>query len=198
MLQKLQQDQGSRSTEVFPNLRQSCQKGVCDKILFEACFCIFHDLVQNVLREVGGETGACGTAQRRSFGINTVAALLWPFPAYYRAKKVILHVACAESSQSRSEETVMMTSSWLEICRYTVFKLSAGAYFKYSSGGTPVLLFALGYGTEGKNDVGETYDFVLGDERALPAAATLGMVGMRVGGPLLPRFLLHCLAPVAE
>jgi hypothetical protein len=84
-----------------------------------------------------------------------------------------------------------------EECRYTVFKLSAGAYFKYSSGGTPVLLFALGYGTEGKNDVGETYDFVLGDEKALPAAATLGMVGMRVGGPPLhPSFstvqIWHC------
>jgi hypothetical protein len=76
-------------------------------------------------------------------------------------------------------------------CRYTVFKLSAGAYFKYSSGGTPVLLFALGYGTEGKNDVGETYDFVLGDDRALPVAAILGLLGMRVGGaPSSCRILL--------
>jgi hypothetical protein len=70
-------------------------------------------------------------------------------------------------------------------CRYTVYKLSSGAYFKYSSGGTPVLLFALGYGTEGKNDVGETYTFVMGDKEALPIAATLGMVGMRAGGVLL-------------
>jgi hypothetical protein len=69
-------------------------------------------------------------------------------------------------------------------CRYTVYKLSSGAYFKYSSGGTPVLLFALGYGTEGKNDVGETYTFVMGDKEALPIAATLGMVGMRAGGAL--------------
>lgn len=69
-------------------------------------------------------------------------------------------------------------------CRYTVYKLSSGAYFKYSSGGTPVLLYALGYGTEGKNDVGETYTFVMGDKAALPIAATLGMVGMRAGGAL--------------
>jgi hypothetical protein len=45
-----------------------------------------------------------------------------------------------------------------------------------------VLLFALGYGTEGKNDVGEQYTFVMGDKKALPVAATLGMVGMREGG----------------
>lgn len=45
-----------------------------------------------------------------------------------------------------------------------------------------MLLYALGYGTEGKNDVGETYTFVLGDKEALPIAATLGMKGMRVGG----------------
>jgi hypothetical protein len=66
--------------------------------------------------------------------------------------------------------------------RYTIYKLSAGAYFKYSSDGTPVLLFALGYGTEGKNDVGDTYTFVLGDRKALPVAATLGLVGLRTGG----------------
>ena len=67
-------------------------------------------------------------------------------------------------------------------CRYTVYKLAPGAYFKYSSGGTPVLLFALGYGTEGQKDVGDTYTCVLGDKTALPIAATLGLVGMRVGG----------------
>lgn len=72
--------------------------------------------------------------------------------------------------------------TWNVHCRYTVYKLSSGAYFKYSSGGTPVLLYALGYGTEGKNDVGETYTFVMGDKEALPIAATLGMVGMRAGG----------------
>lgn len=42
---------------------------------------------------------------------------------------------------------------------YTVYRLSSGAYFKYSSGGTPVLLFALGYGTEGKDDIGLAYRF---------------------------------------
>lgn len=76
--------------------------------------------------------------------------------------------------------------SWCNAFRYTVYKLSSGAYFKYSSGGTPVLLFALGYGTEGKNDVGDTYTFVMGDKEALPIAATLGMVGMRAGGALQP------------
>lgn len=45
-----------------------------------------------------------------------------------------------------------------------------------------MLLYALGYGTEGKNDVGETYSFVLGDKEALPIAATLGVKGMREGG----------------
>ena len=75
-----------------------------------------------------------------------------------------------------------MTTETGVTCRYTVYKLSSGAYFKYSSGGTPVLLYALGYGTEGKNDVGDTYTFVMGDKEALPIAATLGMVGMRAGG----------------
>lgn len=63
-----------------------------------------------------------------------------------------------------------------------MFRLASGAYFKYSSGGTPVLLYALGYGTEGKNDIGETYSFVLGDRTALPVAVTLGLIGLRVGG----------------
>lgn len=58
-----------------------------------------------------------------------------------------------------------------------------------------MLLYALGYGTEGKNDVGETYTFVLGDKEALPIAATLGMKGMRAGGtcPAFPALLLHSL-----
>ena len=67
---------------------------------------------------------------------------------------------------------------------YTVYKLASGAYFKYSSGGTPVLLFAKGYGTEGKDDVGDAYKLVLGDRTALPVAGTLGMMGMRAGGVL--------------
>ena len=53
-----------------------------------------------------------------------------------------------------------------------------------NAGGTPVLLYGLGYGFEGQNDVGETYDFILGDRLALPIAATLGLVDMREGGAL--------------
>ena len=29
---------------------------------------------------------------------------------------------------------------------YVVYRLASGAYYKYSSGGTPVFLFSLGYG----------------------------------------------------
>lgn len=65
---------------------------------------------------------------------------------------------------------------------YVVYRLSSGAYFKYSSGGTPVFLFSLGYGQEGKRDVGETYRFTLGEAKSLPAAATPAVVGMRQGG----------------
>ncbi|GIL92722.1 hypothetical protein Vretimale_11763 [Volvox reticuliferus] len=65
---------------------------------------------------------------------------------------------------------------------YIVYRLSSGAYYKYSSGGTPVFLFSLGYGQEGKDDVGQTYRFRLGEAGSLPAAATLALVGMRQGG----------------
>ena len=65
---------------------------------------------------------------------------------------------------------------------YTVYRLSTGAYFKYSSGGTPVLLWGLGYGYEGADDVGSVYRFTLGDRKALPVAGILGMEGMREGG----------------
>jgi hypothetical protein len=33
---------------------------------------------------------------------------------------------------------------------------------RYSSGGTPIFLWSRGYGTEGQDDVGSTYKFVLG------------------------------------
>jgi hypothetical protein len=33
---------------------------------------------------------------------------------------------------------------------YKVFRLAPGAYFKYSSGGTPILMFSQGYGYEGQ------------------------------------------------
>lgn len=64
--------------------------------------------------------------------------------------------------------------------RYQVFRLSSGAYFKYSSGGTPVLLWSRGYGAEGRDDVGETISFVLG-ETPLPRAVTPCVVGMKKG-----------------
>lgn len=64
---------------------------------------------------------------------------------------------------------------------YKVFRLSSGAYFKYSSGGTPVLLWARGYGSEGRDDVGDTVSFVLGAAN-FPRAVTPCVVGMRKGG----------------
>jgi hypothetical protein len=42
---------------------------------------------------------------------------------------------------------------------YTVYRLSSGGYYKYSGGGTPVYMWSVGYGQEGKDDVGETYRF---------------------------------------
>jgi hypothetical protein len=42
---------------------------------------------------------------------------------------------------------------------YTVYRLSSGGYYKYSSGGTPVYMWSVGYGQEGKDDVGDTYRF---------------------------------------
>ena len=65
---------------------------------------------------------------------------------------------------------------------FKVYRLSSGAYFKYSSGGTPVLLWARGYGSEGLDDVGVPYSFVLGEENSLPRAVAPVVVGMRQGG----------------
>jgi hypothetical protein len=64
----------------------------------------------------------------------------------------------------------------------SVFRLAPGAYFKYSGGGSPVLLFALGYGAEGRDDVGVPYRCVLGAPDALPRAVPPALVGMRAGG----------------
>eukprot|EP00951_Prasinocladus_malaysianus_P046357 scaffold638201_cov46-Prasinocladus_malaysianus.AAC.1 len=49
---------------------------------------------------------------------------------------------------------------------YTVYRLASGAYYKYSSGGTPVYLWSVGYGNEGKDDVGTVYRFKLGERNA--------------------------------
>ena len=65
---------------------------------------------------------------------------------------------------------------------FKVFRLSSGAYFKYSSGGTAVLLWARGYGSEGLDDVGVPYTFILGEENSLPRAVAPVVVGMRQGG----------------
>ena len=56
----------------------------------------------------------------------------------------------------------------------------SGAYFKYSSGGTPVFLWSRGYGAEGQDDVGDPYRFVLGEPNTLPRAVVPAMEGMRV------------------
>mmetsp|Transcript_3436 Transcript_3436/g.14016 ORF Transcript_3436/g.14016 Transcript_3436/m.14016 type:complete len:295 (-) Transcript_3436:1794-2678(-) len=65
---------------------------------------------------------------------------------------------------------------------YTVYRLAPGAYFKYSSGGTPIFLWSRGYGNEGQDDVGATYRFILGDSDAVPRAVAPALVGMREGG----------------
>jgi hypothetical protein len=65
---------------------------------------------------------------------------------------------------------------------YTVYRLAPGAYFKYSSGGTPIFLWSRGYGNEGQDDVGSTYKFVLGEPGSLPRAAAPVALGMREGG----------------
>jgi len=75
---------------------------------------------------------------------------------------------------------------------YVAYRLAPGAYFKYSSGGTPIYLFSLGYGNEGKDDAGDTFRFKLGDRSAVPTAVALGIVGMRAGGVrrvLVPPYL---------
>eukprot|EP00210_Caulerpa_lentillifera_P001085 g1046.t1 len=64
---------------------------------------------------------------------------------------------------------------------YIVYRLSSGAYFKYSSGGTPVYLFSLGYGFEGKDDVDGVYQFRFGDKGSLPLAVSGSIEGMREG-----------------
>ena len=66
--------------------------------------------------------------------------------------------------------------------RYIVYRLSSGAYFKYSSGGKPVFLWSLGYGNEGQDDVGDLYTFTLGVAGDLPRAVPSALVGMRKGG----------------
>ena len=66
--------------------------------------------------------------------------------------------------------------------QYKVFRLASGAYFKYSSGGTAIYMWSLGFGEEGKNDLGAIYRFELGELRSMPAAATPAIVGMRPGG----------------
>eukprot|EP00958_Prasinococcus_capsulatus_P014435 scaffold1518_cov417-Prasinococcus_capsulatus_cf.AAC.28 len=67
--------------------------------------------------------------------------------------------------------------------RYIVYRLSSGAYYKYSSGGQPVYLWSTGFGFEGKDDVGEVYRFVVGQRGDLPVAADVAVRGMRVGEP---------------
>jgi len=71
-----------------------------------------------------------------------------------------------------------------QVCEihYTVYRLASGAYFKYSSGGTPVYLWSVGYGNEGKDDVGTVYRFTLGAKDALPPTVRVAMAGMREGG----------------
>ena len=65
---------------------------------------------------------------------------------------------------------------------YTVYRLAPGAYFKYSSGGTPIFLWSRGYGNEGQDDVGDPYRFVLGELDAVPRAVAPALIGMREGG----------------
>jgi len=76
---------------------------------------------------------------------------------------------------------VVAIGDTLEI-QFTVYRLSSGAYFKYSSGGIPVLLFSLGTGKDFGDDVSRVYRFVLGQKRSLPLAATYALVGLHRGG----------------
>jgi FKBP-type peptidyl-prolyl cis-trans isomerase len=64
---------------------------------------------------------------------------------------------------------------------FKVYRLSSGAYFKFSSGGTPILLYGRGYGYEGRDDVGDFETATLGATK-LPRAVTPCVVGMRKGG----------------
>lgn len=72
------------------------------------------------------------------------------FPSHTRVRS-------REMEAGTSESTVVKGA----VCSvsYVVYRLSSGAYFKYSSGGTPVYLFSLGYGFEGKDDVDGVYQF---------------------------------------
>lgn len=97
---------------------------------------------------------------------------------------------CREIEEGTGAEALLGSGCSI---RYTMYRLASGAYFKYSGGGTPVFLEALGYGTEGKNDMGETYAFALGDRRALPVAVTLAMVGMKAKGALFEMHVLTAL-----
>ncbi|QDZ17549.1 peptidyl-prolyl cis-trans isomerase [Chloropicon primus] len=84
-----------------------------------------------------------------------------------------------------------LPSSVCDIC-FVVYRLAPGAYFKYSSGGTPIYMFSQGYGNEGKDDVGSTFTFTLGDINSVPLAVANAMVGMREGGTrrvLVPPYL---------
>ena len=45
-----------------------------------------------------------------------------------------------------------------------------------------MFLFSIGYGSEGQDDVGVPYRFVLGESDALPAAVAPALLGMRAGG----------------
>jgi hypothetical protein len=65
---------------------------------------------------------------------------------------------------------------------YTVYRLAPGAYFKYSSGGTPIFMWARGYGTEGQDDVGATYKFILGEPNSVPRAVAPALLGIKEGG----------------
>jgi len=64
---------------------------------------------------------------------------------------------------------------------FKVYRLSSGAYFKYASGGTPILVYGRGYGYEGLDDVGDFATATLGTTR-LPRAVAPCVVGMRKGG----------------
>jgi FKBP-type peptidyl-prolyl cis-trans isomerase len=64
---------------------------------------------------------------------------------------------------------------------FKVYRLSSGAYFKFSSGGTPILLYGRGYGFEGLDDVGDYVTATLGATK-FPRAVTPCIVGMRKGG----------------
>ncbi|CAG9461710.1 unnamed protein product [Pedinophyceae sp. YPF-701] len=81
------------------------------------------------------------------------------------------------------EGTGARTAEIGSVCEiaYTVYRLSSGAYYKYSSGGLPVMLFSFGTGKEIGDSVGDVYRFTLGEKNAVPAAVAAAMQGMREG-----------------